>query len=161
MIEEEIDLDALIEIRRKAMGLESIFKSVMRRDGKEELELGNESKRTIFAAVALHCLMSRPDFPRLPKKDEDTRIDDLYSLSTRTVNCLKAANVFWLSELAPMTEESLLRIPNLGKKSLKEIKDELAKFDRSSLAQPSPLQGVADEAYRYANEMILRAERWE
>ena len=52
-------------------------------------------------------------------------IDDL-ELTVRSANCLKAENIHYIGDLIQKTEVELLRTPNLGKKSLTEIKDILA-----------------------------------
>lgn len=52
-------------------------------------------------------------------------VDDL-ELTVRSANCLKAENIFYIGDLIQRTEADLLKTPNLGKKSLTEIKDVLA-----------------------------------
>jgi len=52
-------------------------------------------------------------------------VDDL-ELTVRSANCLKAENIFYIGDLIQKTEVELLKTPNLGKKSLTEIKDILA-----------------------------------
>jgi DNA-directed RNA polymerase subunit alpha len=54
-------------------------------------------------------------------------VDDL-ELTVRSANCLKAENIYYIGDLVQRTEAELLKTPNLGKKSLTEIKDVLAKF---------------------------------
>jgi len=52
-------------------------------------------------------------------------VDDL-ELTVRSANCLKAENIMFIGDLVQRTEVELLKTPNLGKKSLNEIKDVLA-----------------------------------
>lgn len=52
-------------------------------------------------------------------------VDDL-ELTVRSANCLKAENIFYIGDLVQKSENELLKTPNLGKKSLTEIKDVLA-----------------------------------
>jgi len=52
-------------------------------------------------------------------------VDDL-ELTVRSANCLKAENIYYIGDLVQHTEHELLKTPNLGKKSLTEIKDVLA-----------------------------------
>ena len=52
-------------------------------------------------------------------------VDDL-ELTVRSANCLKAENIYYIGDLIQKTEVELLKTPNLGKKSLTEIKDVLA-----------------------------------
>ncbi len=74
-------------------------------------------------------------------------VDDL-ELTVRSANCLKAEDIFYIGDLVQKTEVELLKTPNLGRKSLTEIKDVLASHDLSlgirlenwppaSLARPS------------------------
>ena len=57
-------------------------------------------------------------------------VDDL-ELTVRSANCLKAENIFYIGDLIQRTENELLKTPNLGKKSLTEIKDVLAQHELS------------------------------
>jgi len=52
-------------------------------------------------------------------------VDEL-ELTVRSANCLKAENIYLIGDLIQRTEVELLKTPNLGKKSLTEIKDVLA-----------------------------------
>ena len=52
-------------------------------------------------------------------------IDDL-ELTVRSANCLKAESIHYVGDLVQKTEVELLKTPNLGKKSLNEIKEVLA-----------------------------------
>ncbi len=52
-------------------------------------------------------------------------VDDL-ELTVRSANCLKAESIFYIGDLIQRTENDLLKTPNLGKKSLTEIKNVLA-----------------------------------
>ena len=52
-------------------------------------------------------------------------VDDL-ELTVRSANCLKAENIYYIGDLTQRTETELLKTPNLGRKSLNEIKEVLA-----------------------------------
>jgi DNA-directed RNA polymerase subunit alpha len=52
-------------------------------------------------------------------------VDDL-ELTVRSANCLKAESIYYIGDLIQRTETELLKTPNLGKKSMTEIKDVLA-----------------------------------
>ncbi|MDR3299872.1 MAG: DNA-directed RNA polymerase subunit alpha [Candidatus Accumulibacter sp.] len=52
-------------------------------------------------------------------------MDDL-ELTVRSANCLKAENIYYIGDLIQRTENELLKTPNLGRKSLNEIKEVLA-----------------------------------
>ena len=58
------------------------------------------------------------------------KVDEL-ELSVRSMNCLKNDNIIYIGDLVQKTEVELLRTPNLGKKSLNEIKEILASHDLS------------------------------
>jgi DNA-directed RNA polymerase subunit alpha len=69
------------------------------------------------------------DKPRTTESDIDPillrPVDDL-ELTVRSANCLKAESIYYIGDLIQRTEVELLKTPNLGKKSLTEIKDVLA-----------------------------------
>lgn len=58
-------------------------------------------------------------------KFENMPIEEL-DLSVRSYNCLKRAAISTVAELTQKTEEEMMKVRNLGKKSLKEVKDKLA-----------------------------------
>lgn len=63
---------------------------------------------------------------QLPVAPELLRpVDDL-ELTVRSANCLKAENIYYIGDLIQRTETELLKTPNLGRKSLNEIKEVLA-----------------------------------
>lgn len=57
-------------------------------------------------------------------KGQQMMIEDL-DLSVRSYNCLKRAGIQTVDELTQKTEDEMMRVRNLGKKSLKEVKDKL------------------------------------
>jgi DNA-directed RNA polymerase subunit alpha len=74
---------------------------------------GNEDSRPASAPMAeVDPILLRP-------------VDDL-ELTVRSANCLKAESIYYIGDLIQCTENELLKTPNLGKKSLTEIKDILA-----------------------------------
>jgi len=68
-----------------------------------------------------------PEAPRAPQVDPILLrpVDDL-ELTVRSANCLKAENIYYIGDLIQRTETELLKTPNLGRKSLNEIKEVLA-----------------------------------
>ncbi|SDL84163.1 DNA-directed RNA polymerase subunit alpha [Halarsenatibacter silvermanii] len=58
----------------------------------------------------------------------ETSIEEL-ELSVRSSNCLKRAGINTVGELVEKTEDDLMKVRNLGKKSLKEIKEKLTEYD--------------------------------
>ena len=100
-----------------------------------------DPERTIkLAATIIHDQLSVfVDFekvseqPRVEYSSPDESIDpvllrpvDDLELTVRSANCLKAENIFYIGDLIQRTEVELLKTPNLGRKSLTEIKDILA-----------------------------------
>ncbi len=63
-------------------------------------------------------------------KNQDMTIEDL-DLSVRSYNCLKRAGISTVMELTQKSEEDMMKVRNLGKKSLKEVKDKLASYSLS------------------------------
>ena len=64
------------------------------------------------------------------KRLEKMTIEDL-DLSVRSYNCLKRAGINTVLELASKTEEDMMKVRNLGRKSLKEVKEKLESLDLS------------------------------
>ena len=71
------------------------------------------------------------------EKDEDRKekalvmaIEEL-ELSVRSFNCLKRANINTVEELTQKTEEDMMKVRNLGMKSLVEVKNKLAELGLS------------------------------
>jgi len=73
------------------------------------------------------------------REDERDRILDLpveeLELTVRAFNCLKRAGINTVGELISKTEAEMMKVRNLGKKSLEEVKSKLAELDLS-LAEP-------------------------
>jgi DNA-directed RNA polymerase subunit alpha len=57
---------------------------------------------------------------KVVNKKLDKKIEDL-DLSVRSYNCLKRANINTVGELTQKTEEEMMKVRNLGRKSLKEV----------------------------------------
>ncbi|BAZ95054.1 DNA-directed RNA polymerase subunit alpha [Thiohalobacter sp. COW1] len=117
-VEQRTDLDKLIidietngtidpeeAIRRAATILQDQLSVFVDLQGKEE-----EQKESV--APDIDPILLRP-------------VDDL-ELTVRSANCLKAESIYYIGDLIQKTEVELLKAPNLGKKSLTEIKDVLA-----------------------------------
>lgn len=117
-VEQRTDLDRLVveletngtiepdeAIRRAATILQDQLSAFVELRGKEQVMLQVEQPE-------IDPLLLRP-------------VDDL-ELTVRSANCLKAENIFYIGDLIQRTEVELLKTPNLGKKSLTEIKDVLA-----------------------------------
>ncbi|MDD3957567.1 MAG: DNA-directed RNA polymerase subunit alpha [Candidatus Izemoplasmatales bacterium] len=87
------------------------------------------------ALVELSTKALGEDFMIERKSEEQTRnlekpIEDL-DLSVRSYNCLKRAGIHTLGELIEKTEEDMMKVRNLGKKSLKEVKQKLEELNLS------------------------------
>jgi DNA-directed RNA polymerase subunit alpha len=98
--------------------------------------LDPEEAIRVSATILQHQLEAFVELrkPEEPKEEEESDemnplllrpVDDL-ELTVRSANCLKGENVFFIGDLVQRDENSLLRTPNLGKKSLNEIKTVLA-----------------------------------
>ena len=90
----------------------------------------------ISATILQHQLSAFAELGRLEEvieEKEEIKIDpvmlrpvDELELTVRSANCLKAESVQFIGDLVTKRESDLLRTPNLGKKSLNEIKEVLA-----------------------------------
>lgn len=83
----------------------------------DQLSIFADLEGTPVAAETPHTPMVDPILLR--------PVDDL-ELTVRSANCLKAENIYYIGDLIQRTETELLKTPNLGRKSLNEIKDVLA-----------------------------------
>lgn len=77
-------------------------------------------KDTVFESESV----IKPDVSGVENPMSTMMIEDL-DLSVRSYNCLKRAGIQTVEELTLKTEDEMMRIRNLGKKSLKEVKDKL------------------------------------
>lgn len=68
--------------------------------------------------------MIKDEVEETEDKFENMPIEDL-DLSVRSYNCLKRANITTVAELTQKTEDEMMKVKNLGKKSLKEVKEKL------------------------------------
>ena len=90
----------------------------------------------ISATILQHQLSAFAELGRLEEvieEKEENKVDpvmlrpvDELELTVRSANCLKAENIHYIGDLVSRMESDLLRTPNLGKKSLNEIKEVLA-----------------------------------
>jgi DNA-directed RNA polymerase subunit alpha len=117
-VEQRTDLDKLIidletnatidpedAVRRAAQILQDQLSVFVELKGKEVFE-------STSAGLEIDPILLRP-------------VDDL-ELTVRSANCLKAESIYFIGDLIQRTEVELLKTPNLGKKSLTEIKEVLA-----------------------------------
>ncbi len=121
-VEQRTDLDKLvieIETNGTIDPEDSIRKSATILRNQLEVFVDLEAEEEIEAAQAkepeIDAILLRP-------------VDDL-ELTVRSSNCLKAESIYYIGDLIQRTEVDLLKTPNLGKKSLTEIKDILASHD--------------------------------
>ena len=83
----------------------------------------------IFAQLEPNDLVNIVDSPGRSNPNFDPillRPVDELELTVRSANCLKAENIYYIGDLIQRTETELLKTPNLGRKSLNEIKEVLA-----------------------------------
>lgn len=98
--------------------------------------LDPEEAIRICATILQHQLESFVELRKTETFQSEENIDDMnplfvrpvddLELTVRSANCLKGENIFFIGDLVQRDENSLLRTPNLGKKSLNEIKTVLA-----------------------------------
>ena len=90
-----------------------------------------EAAKVLVEQLASFAELNSSDIPApehgLPQVDPMLclPVDDL-ELTVRSANCLKAESINYIGDLIQLTEPELLKTPNLGRKSLNEIKDVLA-----------------------------------
>ena len=84
-------------------------------------------QRQLDSFVSLETAVEAVDEAKRPEVEPVLMrpVDDL-ELTVRSANCLKAENIYLIGDLVEKSEGDLLKTPNLGKKSLTEIKDVLA-----------------------------------
>lgn len=75
------------------------------------------------------------EVPEEKEQDETAKLMEMpieeLDLSVRSYNCLKRANINTIGELTQKTAEDMLKVRNLGKKSLEEVETKLAAFNLS------------------------------
>jgi DNA-directed RNA polymerase subunit alpha len=93
-----------------------------------------QSARILVEQLAFFAQIDvNPNDIQLPQTARPTPFDpillrpvDELELTVRSANCLKAENIYYIGDLIQRTETELLKTPNLGRKSLNEIKEVLA-----------------------------------
>jgi DNA-directed RNA polymerase subunit alpha len=93
-----------------------------------------QSARILVEQLAIFAQLdvnSEDIFPSAPPRQPNfdpilLRPVDELELTVRSANCLKAENIYYIGDLIQRTETELLKTPNLGRKSLNEIKEVLA-----------------------------------
>ncbi len=82
----------------------------------------------VFAQLEGSEMIFEPSAPRGAAQFDPIllRPVDELELTVRSANCLKAENIYYIGDLIQRTENELLKTPNLGRKSLNEIKEVLA-----------------------------------
>ncbi len=78
-----------------------------------------------LASITRDINLEKDEEQEEEEKFVDISIEEL-DLSVRSYNCLKRANISTVLELCEKTEDEMMKVKNLGKKSLKEIKEKLA-----------------------------------
>lgn len=88
---------------------------------------------------------------------EETVVNEIYTrpvddleLTVRSANCLKAENIYYIGDLIQRSEFELLKTPNLGKKSLEEIKHLLSKL---GLSLGMTIENWPPVGLKYADKM--------
>ena len=122
-VEQRTDLDKLV------MEIETNGAITRRRRGPR---LGQDPGRAAGRVRAARRQRTRPPSTQ-PVQRSSQQFDpillrpvDELELTVRSANCLKAENIYYIGDLIQRTENELLKTPNLGRKSLNEIKEVLA-----------------------------------
>ena len=72
-------------------------------------------------------IADRQKFEEVQKMIAEKRaVWDILNLTVRTSNCLRAEDIYTIEDLCTWTERKLLQIPNMGRRSVAEIKEALA-----------------------------------
>ena len=124
---------------------------------------GGMTLRDYFAAKAMQKVLpdshvNKPEIDPIFFKS----IDDL-EFTTRTSNCLKAESIFLIGDLVRRTPYDLMKIPNLGKKSCIEIKENLSMHGltlghKISGWRIASYEEIASAAYKVADAMLKARE---
>ena len=123
-VEQRTDLDRLVmEIETNgAVSAEDAVRASSR-ILVEQLAVFAQLEGDVFSAVGMSHVPTgntQQFYPLLLRP-----VDEL-ELTVRSANCLKAENIYYIGDLIQRTENELLKTPNLGRKSLNEIKEVLA-----------------------------------
>ena len=121
-VEQRTDLDKLV-LEIETNGAVSAEDAV-RASAKilvEQLAVFAQLEGNELAAFDAPVQRSSQQFDPIPLRP----VDEL-ELTVRSANCLKAENIYYIGDLIQRTENELLKTPNLGRKSLNEIKEVLA-----------------------------------
>ena len=109
----------------------------------------DQDQLSVFGAIHTEPVAVKPEEVAPPPLDPIlTRpVDDL-ELTVRSANCLKAESIYYIGDLIQRTENELLKTPNLGRKSLNEIKETLAAHGLTLGSKlenwpPAEIQGLA------------------
>ena len=104
--------------------------------------------------IAQNDFMHEPEAP-VVNKTKEKRIEEL-DLSIRSQNCLKRAGIYTLGELAQKTEEEMMRVRNLGRKSLKEIMQKLREngFELKHSYDFDDEERDSEEDYDLSNQIL-------
>jgi DNA-directed RNA polymerase subunit alpha len=91
------------------------------------------SAKILVEQLAVFAQLEGESFFAEPQQQRSSQFDpillrpvDELELTVRSANCLKAENIYYIGDLIQRTENELLKTPNLGRKSLNEIKEVLA-----------------------------------
>lgn len=124
----QIEAKALRKLRHptRAAMMQAVPKTEMQRQAGEYADLQKENE---WLKKALETLMEKMGVERKIVSADMVRaeipIEEL-DFSVRSYNCLRRAGVYTLQDLAELDESKLMRVRNLGRRSLEEIKAKLA-----------------------------------
>ena len=104
---------------------------------------------------AVEARPAEDDKPELDFNPALLRKVDELELSVRSANCLKNDNIVYIGDLIQKSEAEMLRTPNLGRKSLNEIKEVLAQMGlHLGMEAPNwPPENIEDLAKRFEDHV--------
>ncbi len=114
--------------------LDKLILDVDTNGGIEASEAVRQAAEILRSQVAVFVDLEAPEAETATRRTSEINpmllksIDEL-DLTVRSANCLKAENIYYIGDLVQRSETELMKTPNLGKKSLNEIKEVLSQYD--------------------------------
>ena len=142
VLNQEIDVLELSVRSTNVLKGEGIYfiKDLLARSEIDLLEIpsmGNKTVAEIKDALAQHGLALR--------NSNEALVEDLQLTTNRAINALRAGDIYSIRDLVQRSEQDLLSIPNLGRKSIQEIKDALAVRGLALRSKEVPQEEVLDQ----------------
>lgn len=114
--------------------LDKLIVDVETNGGVEPSQAVRQAAEILRSQLAVFVDLEAPEAETAARRTSEVNpmllksIDEL-DLTVRSANCLKAENIYYIGDLVQRSETELMKTPNLGKKSLNEIKEVLSQYD--------------------------------